>query len=62
VEEVPTLSLWKRMLNNPTMTIGCNNVLDQDPPTAFFLSNANYAEFIYDAVGRFAYISLKKQF
>ena len=55
------LSCWKKALDNTTLAIGCNNVFGQDPPQAFF-SNAGYADFIYDSVGRFVYVSLKKQF
>jgi len=55
------LSHWQNALDNTTLTIGCNNVFGQDPPKAF-LSIAGYADFIYDSVGRFVYISLKKQF
>lgn len=59
--EIASLPCWKRVLDNTTLTIGCNNIFGQDPPKAFF-SNAGYADFIYDSVGRFVYISLKKQF
>jgi iron complex outermembrane receptor protein len=62
VQAVPPLCPWKRILNNTTVTIGCNNIFGTDPPKAYNGTNANYAEFIYDSVGRFAYLSLKKTF
>lgn|GEM_PF-5235574 len=54
-------SPWKRMVNNTTITIGCNNIFGQDPPKAYN-GNACFPEFIYDSSGRFVYASLKKQF
>lgn len=55
---------WKNLLNNTTITVGCNNVFGQDPPTAFggFGNSTGYPGFIYDAVGRFVYVSLTKKF
>jgi iron complex outermembrane recepter protein len=54
------LPVWKKCLNNTTITIGCNDVFGQDPPFAFG-SSVNYPG-SYDAVGRFVYVSLKKEF
>jgi outer membrane receptor protein involved in Fe transport len=54
-------ALWKKCLNNTTVTIGCNNVFGQDPPFAFD-SSINYPGSLYDSVGRFVYVSLKKKF
>jgi outer membrane receptor protein involved in Fe transport len=54
------LSCWKRLLNETTVTLGCNNVFGHDPPDA--AATANYADFLYDSTGRFVYISLKKKF
>jgi outer membrane receptor protein involved in Fe transport len=54
------LPAWKRLLDKTTITIGCNNVFGHDPPDA--ASNTNYADFLYDATGRFVYVSLKKRF
>jgi iron complex outermembrane receptor protein len=51
----------RRLLNGTRITIGCNNVFDQDPPQAF-LTSANYPDFLYDSVGRFVYVSLTKKF
>lgn len=60
--ETAPLRSWKRILNNTTLTLGCNDIFGQDPPTAFNLTSANYAEAIYDSVGRFVYVSLKMRF
>ena len=51
---------WKRLLNDTTVTLGCNNVFGHDPPDA--PQRANYADFIYDSTGRFVYVSLQKRF
>jgi iron complex outermembrane receptor protein len=60
-QNISALSSWERILNNTTLTVGCNNIFGQDPPTAFE-SNTGYADFLYDSTGRFVYLSLKKQF
>ena len=54
------LPTWERLLNDTTITLGCNNVFGHDPPDA--ASNTNYADFLYDATGRFTYVSLTKKF
>jgi iron complex outermembrane receptor protein len=54
------LPVWKKCLNNSTVTIGCNDVFGQDPPFSFN-SGVNYPG-SYDAVGRFVYVSLRKKF
>ena len=51
---------WQRLLNDTTITLGCNNVFGHDPPTA--ATAANYADFLYDSTGRFVYLSLTKRF
>ena len=51
---------WQRLLNDTTITLGCNNVFGHDPPTA--AGGENYADFIYDSTGRFVYLSLTKRF
>jgi outer membrane receptor protein involved in Fe transport len=56
---------WQRILNNSTITIGCNNIFGQDPPRSFdffFGSVTNYPASIYDNTGRFWYVELKKKF
>jgi iron complex outermembrane receptor protein len=60
-----TMPCWKTILNNSTVTVGCNNIFGQDPPKMFgyFFSNFyNYPGFEYDNIGRFWYIELKKKF
>jgi iron complex outermembrane recepter protein len=60
-----SLPCWKRLLDNTTLTIGCNNIFGQDPPRAFgfFDQNPiNYPGSIYSAVGRFVYASVTKKF
>ncbi|MBA2435837.1 MAG: hypothetical protein H0V54_12285 [Chthoniobacterales bacterium] len=56
----PALSIWKRLLHDTTVTIGCNNVFGQDPPDA--LTTVRYPDFLYDSTGRFVYVSLTKKF
>jgi iron complex outermembrane recepter protein len=51
---------WQQLLNDTTITLGCNNVFGHDPPTAAGV--ANYADFLYDSTGRFVYLSLTKRF
>jgi len=51
---------WQRLLNDTTITLGCNNVFGHDPPTAAAI--ANYADFLYDSTGRFVYLSFTKRF
>ena len=53
-----TPPLWKCALQNTSVTLGCNNLLDHDPPR----SNDNFPRFIYDATGRFVYVSVSKKF
>ncbi len=52
--------VWKRLLSGTTITLGCNNVFDHDPPRAN--TTTNYPGFLYDATGRFVYASLTKKF
>lgn len=61
-----SMPCWKNLVNNTTITVGCNNVFGQDPPVqkgAFGASNANnFPGAIYDNVGRFVYAELTKKF
>jgi iron complex outermembrane receptor protein len=58
------LPLWKQALNGTAITIGCNNIFGTDPPKAYGSgsSGTGYPGFIYDATGRFVYLSLTKKF
>jgi len=56
---------WQRFLFQGTsITIGCNNVFDQDPPKAFGEGGnaVGYPRFTYDATNRFFYARLTKKF
>jgi iron complex outermembrane receptor protein len=59
-----TMPCWKTILNNSTVTLGCNDIFGQDPPKQlgfFFVDPNNYPGFAYDNIGRFWYIELKKK-
>jgi hypothetical protein len=57
-------SLWQTLLHDTRITVGCNNVFDKDPPTAFGGGNnsVGYPGFTYDATGQFVYVRLSKKF
>jgi iron complex outermembrane receptor protein len=60
-----SMPCWQTILNNSTVTLGCNNIFGQDPPKQFgflFANSNNYPGFEYDNIGRFWYIELKKKF
>jgi iron complex outermembrane receptor protein len=60
-----SMPCWQTILNNSTITVGCNNIFGQDPPKmfGFFQGNSNnYPGFEYDNIGRFWYVELKKKF
>ncbi|HEY0864564.1 MAG TPA: TonB-dependent receptor [Lacunisphaera sp.] len=52
-----------RWFSDTKLTVGCNNLLDKDPPFASsFTNNSNgYPGFIYNATGRFVYFGLEKK-
>ena len=54
------LPRWQRFLDGTTLTVGCNNVFGQDPPTAN--TGVGYPDNLYDPTGRFVYVSLRKEF
>jgi hypothetical protein len=58
------LPIWKQVLNNTTLTLGCDNIFGADPPKAFGFESggAGFPDFIYDSLGRFVYVSLTKKF
>src|SRR5438874_5264795 len=52
------------LLRGTIITIGCNNIFGQDPPTAWGEGGnaVGYPGFTYDATGRFVYARLTKKF
>ncbi len=50
--------IWRLALKGTSVTIGCTNVFDHDPPESF----TNYPRSIYDPTGRFIYVSVTKKF
>lgn len=59
-----SMPMWQRVLNNTTITLGCNNIFGQDPPKAYGLggNSTKYPGFLYDPTGRFVYVQLTKKF
>ena len=55
-------SNWKWWLNNTTITLGMQNVLDQDPPFAAGSFENGYDESLATIKGRFWYVQVKKRF
>ena len=53
-----------RLLKGTTLTVGCINVFDTDPPFASGEGGnaSGYPGFTYDATGRFVYVRLTKKF
>ncbi|MFL6526633.1 MAG: TonB-dependent receptor plug domain-containing protein [Chthoniobacterales bacterium] len=52
---------WRAWLNGVTLTVGMNNVFDQDPPFVASSFENGYDESAADVKGRFYYVSLKKR-
>jgi hypothetical protein len=50
---------WRAWLNNTTITVGMQNVLDDDPP---FVAASGYDPSLATVKGRFWYLQLKKKF
>ena len=55
-------SNWKWWLNNTTVTLGMQNVLDADPPFVAGNFENGYDESLTTIKGRFWYVGLKKRF
>jgi iron complex outermembrane recepter protein len=55
-------SNWKWWLNNTTITVGMQNVLDEDPPFVLGALQNGYDESLTTIKGRFWYVGLKKRF
>jgi iron complex outermembrane recepter protein len=55
-------SNWKWWLNNTTVTLGMQNVFDEDPPFVAGSFENGYDESLATIKGRFWYVGLKKRF
>ena len=53
---------WHAWLNNTTISLGIQNVLDEDPPFAAGSFENGYDESLATIKGRFWYVQLKKRF
>jgi len=53
---------WRAWLNGTTITLGMQNVFDEDPPFVAGAFENNYDESLADVKGRFWYVQLKKRF
>jgi hypothetical protein len=53
---------WRAWLNNTTITLGMQNVLDTDPPFVAGSGENGYDESLATIKGRFWYVQLKKRF
>jgi TonB dependent receptor len=58
---VPQMNPVQRLLDGTTVTVGCNNLFDEDPR---FVANQNGATdlSVYDPFGRFVYFEISKKF
>jgi hypothetical protein len=55
-------SNWTWWLNNTTVTLGMQNVVDEDPAFVLPVVQNGYDESLTTIKGRFWYIGLKKRF
>jgi outer membrane receptor protein involved in Fe transport len=53
---------WRAWLNNTTISLGIQNVLDEDPPFAAGSIENGYDESLATIKGRFCYVQVKKKF
>jgi outer membrane receptor protein involved in Fe transport len=53
---------WRAWLNQTSLTVGMNNIMDLDPPYAAGSFENKYDEATADVKGRFWYVSLVKKF
>jgi outer membrane receptor protein involved in Fe transport len=53
---------WRAWLNNTTITLGMQNVFDEDPPFVAGAFENGYDESLASIKGRFWYVQLKKRF
>ena len=49
-------------MNNTTLTLGMQNVFDEDPPFVALSGENGYDESLATIKGRFWYVQLKKRF
>lgn len=57
----PEMSPIQRLLDNTTVTVGCNNIFDEQPPLVIGANSATNLS-LYDPYGRFVYFELTKRF
>jgi hypothetical protein len=57
-----SIPCWKNLINHTSVTIGCNNIFGQDPPHAVRSPGFGFPSALYDATGRFVYVTLTKKF
>ena len=53
---------WHAWLNNTTITLGMNNVFDQDPPFSIVNIENGYDQWTANIRGRTWYVALTKRF
>ena len=53
---------WRAWLNNTTISLGMQNVFDEDPPFVAGAGENGYDESLATIKGRFCYVQLKKRF
>ena len=53
---------WRAWLNNTTITLGVNNVMDEEPPFVSAAFENGYDEETANAKGRLWYVGIKKRF
>ena len=53
---------WRAWLNNTTISLGMQNVFDEDPPFVAGAFGNNYDQSLATIKGRFWYVQLKKRF
>ena len=53
---------WRASLNNTTITLGMNNVFDQDPPFVASSNEDGYDHWQANIKGRTWFVALTKQF
>ncbi len=56
---------WQTIFNNTKITVGVNDIFGTDPPKQFGFENGNSSgipSVVYDNLGRFVYVELKKKF